>query len=87
MCKQFKMHLDVLIGLNFMLSLVSCVLCSGRCDTVLSPSTVCSSTMAAMGSGEVARAGPGGIAVCLSGPEACASTTTCNSNAQSTLVS
>lgn len=32
------------------------------------PSTLCSSTMAAMGPGEVARAGSGGTAACLSGP-------------------
>lgn len=66
------------------------VLCAGRCDTVLSPLIVCSSTMAAMGLGDGAGAGPGGTAVCPSGPEACISTTMCNSEGpdrQQTLVS
>lgn len=65
------------------------VLCAGRRDTVLSPLTVCSSTMAAMGPGDRVGAGPGGMAVCLSGSEVCISTTTHNGagpNRQQTLV-
>lgn len=42
--------------------------------------------MAAMGPGEVARAGPGGTAVCLSGPGGGAYTSTGNSNEQPALV-
>lgn len=66
------------------------VLSAGRCNTVLSPLTVCSSTMAAVGPEDRAGAGPGGTAACPSGLQACVSTTTQNSNGpdrQQTLVS
>lgn len=49
------------------------------------PSTLCGSTMAAMGPGEVARVGPGGTAVCLSGPRG-AYTSTGNSIEQPAMV-
>ncbi|GLD59559.1 zinc finger protein 395-like isoform X1, partial [Lates japonicus] len=51
-----------------------------RCDTVLSPLTACSSTMAAMGPEYRAGAGPGGMAACPSGLQARSATTTHNSN-------
>lgn len=47
---------------------------------MLSPLTVCSSTMAAMGPEDRAGAGPDGTAVCPTGPQACISTATYNSN-------
>ncbi len=63
---------------------------AGRCDTVLSPLTVCSSTMAAMGPEDRAGAAPGGTAVCPAGPRACISTATHDSSGpdrQQTVVS
>lgn len=50
------------------------------------PSTLCSSTMAAMGPGEFARVGPGGTAVCLAGPGGAYTSATGNSHQQPTLV-
>lgn len=86
--EHLKMQSDILVG--FKAHVVAGVSSAGRCDTVLSPLTVCSSTMAAVGPEDRAGAGPGGMAVFPSGLQACVSTTTQNSNGpgrQQTLVS
>lgn len=51
------------------------------------PSTLCSSTMAAMGPGEVARAGSGGTSACLSGPGGAYTSASSSSSEQPTGVS
>ena len=86
--KHLKTQPDILIWSGS--HAVPGVLSAGRCDTVLSPLTVCSSTVAAMGPEDRAGAGPGGTSVCPLGPQACVSTTTHESNVpdrQQTLVS